>query len=194
MQLENFPRGRTIWGWIAALFVLQTVGTIIIQRMFLIRFSEVIIPVSILGLGIFVSFGFRSYARLNNLGHWQWWVPVILYAAFIFSLSSRSYPGATPCFSTKIFHPIEYAVLGLLLCVALFSMLARKGVYSLALRVFSLGILYGVSDEFHQAFIPGRCPRVFDVFFWDLLGITLALGAFLLMRRIWQSLTVQIEH
>jgi VanZ family protein len=187
MRLENFPGGRTTWGWISAIFALQTVGALIVQRMFGLHFSDVIIPVCILGFGALISFGFRSYARSNKLGSWQWWVPVILYAAFIFSLSNRSYPGATPCFSTKIFHPIEYSVLGLLLCVAWFSISAPKSVSSLAVRVFSLGILYGASDEFHQAFIPGRNSSFFDVFFWDLLGISLAVWGFILIRRIWWS-------
>jgi VanZ family protein len=191
MQPDNFLEGRRTWGWISAIFAAQTVGALIIWRLFGLDYSEVFIPVSVLALGAFVSFGFRSLTRSRELGAWQWWVPVILYAVFIFSLSNRSYPGAIPAFSTKIFHPIEYAVLGLLLCVAWFSILARKGVSSFAVRVYSLGILYGATDEFHQAFVPGRSPRVIDVLFWDLLGITLAFGTFLLVRRIWMTSAVE---
>ncbi len=191
MQFDNFLEGRRTWGWISAIFAAQTVGAFFIQRLFGLDCSEVFIPVCLLGLGALVSFGFRSYTRSRKLGSWQWWVPVILYAVFIFSLSNRSYPGAIPYFNPKIFHPIEYAALGLLLCVAWFSILARKGVSSFAVRVFSLGILYGASDELHQAFVPGRSPRVVDVLFWDLLGITLAFGTFLLIRRIWRTSAVE---
>jgi VanZ family protein len=187
MQHDALLGGRTTWGCITALFTLQIVGALIVQRLFKLNFNEVIIPVSLLVLGTLVSLGFWSYAGADKLGSWKWWVPVIFYAAFIFSLSNRSYSGATPCFSTKIFHPIEYAVLGLLLCVAWLSGSAGKDLSSLAARVFSLGILYGASDELHQAFIPGRSPRVVDLIFWDLLGITLGLVAFLLIRRIWKS-------
>ena len=187
MQLNGLLEERKIWGWISCLFFAQTVGALIVQRLFHLNFSEVSIPVCLLVLGALASLGFRSYSDSNRLGPWQWWIPVILYAAFIFSLSNRSYPGATPVFSTKIFHPIEYAVLGLLLCVALIPILLKKSAYSFAVRVFSLGILYGASDEFHQAFIPGRGPSVVDVLLWDLLGITLGVTAFLLIRLIWRG-------
>lgn len=188
MQLNGYLEDRTVWGWLSCLFAAQTVGALIVQRLFQMEFSEIIIPVCLLALGALVSLGFRWYSGGTKLGSWQRWIPVIVYAAFIFSLSSRSYPTATPCFSTKIFHPIEYAVLGLLLCVALIPVLLRKSASSFAVRVFSLGLLYGASDEFHQSFIPGRTPRVTDVFFWDLPGIALGLAAFLLIRQIWRSL------
>jgi len=194
MQFDYLLGGRRTWRLISILFAVQTVGAIIIQRLFHLGFSEVLTPISLLALGAIVSFGFWSYFESEKLGPWQWWVPVILYAATVFSLSNRSYPGAVPCFSTKIFHPIEYVVLGLLLCVAWFSTLAKKGVFPFAARVFSLGIFYAASDEFHQAFIPGRSARVADVLCWDLPGIALALGMFLFILWIWRSSAVEGEN
>jgi len=194
MQLDYWLGGRRTWFLISVLFAVQTVGALIVQRLFHLGFSEVVIPISLLALGAVVSFGFWSYSESDRLGSWQWWVPVIVYAATIFSLSNRSYPGAVPCFSTKIFHPIEYVVLGLLLCVAWFSTLGKKGVSAFSARVFSLGIMYAASDEFHQAFIPGRSVRVADVLCWDLPGIALALGMFLLILWIWRSSAVEGEN
>ncbi len=59
MQLDDLLEGRTIWGLVSALFTVQIVGALIIQRLFRLGFSEVIIPISLLGLGALVSFGFR---------------------------------------------------------------------------------------------------------------------------------------
>jgi len=190
MQLDGLIRDRKLWGWISFLFAAQTIGALIVQRLFQLKFGDVLIPVCFLALGTLLSLGFRLFAGSNELGSRQWWIPVVLYAAFIFSLSNRSYPGATPCFSTKIFHPIEYAVLALFLCVALIPTLIKRNASSYAVWVFSLGLLYGASDEFHQSFIPGRGPSVVDVLFWDLFGITLGFGAFLLIRRICRSSVV----
>jgi VanZ family protein len=33
-----------------------------------------------------------------------------------------------------------------------------------------LAVLYAVSDEYHQSFVPGRHPSAFDVLFYDNLG------------------------
>jgi len=67
----------------------------------------------------------------------------------------------------KTAHIIEYAILATLLYRALInSNVPRKeaGIYAVILSA-----TYGISDEFHQYFTPGREPRVRDVFF-DLFG------------------------
>ena len=53
----------------------------------------------------------------------------------------------------KIAHAAEYAVLGALLLRAL----GRPGL------AFALGVLYAVSDELHQTFVPGRAGSPLDV-------------------------------
>ena len=71
----------------------------------------------------------------------------------------------------KLAHIFEYFCLGS--CAALFFReLWRESplrVTSAAAELFSL--LYSVSDEYHQTFIPGRSGQVRDVLF-DLSGIT----------------------
>ena len=152
-----------------------------IQKLLQLELREVLIPIAVLAAGACISFLFRLNSGSKSFGIWQWWIPVLLYALFIFFLSNRSYPDAVPTFSTKIFHPIEYAVLGLLLCLAWFSVPGKKGLLSLAIRVLSVGLLYAASDEFHQAFIPGRTPRIVDVVVWDFLGLCLGCVMFLLI-------------
>lgn len=91
------------------------------------------------------------------------WVPPAAWAVLIFILSSL--PGSTipsPFFSAdKVFHLGVYAVLGYLVARAL-------DCYGLAGRVIMvlsvlICFLYGVSDEFHQSFVPDRTPSFMDV-------------------------------
>ena len=95
----------------------------------------------------------------------RYWVPTIGYCLLIFGLSSLS-KGVTipsPFGVDKVVHFVEYGVLGFLLARSIVN--ARSG-FS---RVFLLGLvvilatLYGISDEVHQAFVPGRNASPWDV-------------------------------
>lgn len=104
------------------------------------------------------------------------WLPVILYAGLIFYLSSLpriALPLEFP-FLDKLLHIGEYAVLGFLLIRALKISLALGQINKLYLLVMVIAFLYGLTDELHQAFVPGR-----NVSFWDALsdGVGGLLGA-----------------
>lgn len=100
------------------------------------------------------------------------WLPVILWAFVIFLFSSMpttpvSQIHLTDFFVKKSAHIIEYGVLTTLLFRALLASGINKkkaGLYSIIFAV-----LYGMSDEFHQSFTPGRDPKLRDVFF-DTIG------------------------
>jgi VanZ family protein len=85
------------------------------------------------------------------------WLPVVAWAALIFALSAQ--PDLTTGLGTwdtilrKLAHLVEYGILGALLLRAL------------ALRVpaIAAGIAYAISDEIHQAFVPGRYASALDV-------------------------------
>ena len=85
------------------------------------------------------------------------WLPVVLWAALIFAFSSvpdlGTGLGGWDLVLRKIAHTAEYAVLGALLARAL----ASPPVAVL------IGVLYAVSDEVHQAFVPGRHGSPIDV-------------------------------
>ena len=96
------------------------------------------------------------------------WAPVIGYCGLIFymsslpgkSLSLSAFPGAD-----KIVHIFEYSVLGFLLarsCIhtgnPVFPSTRRVASFAIA-----LSILYGVSDEWHQSFVPYRTSDVLDL-------------------------------
>lgn len=72
---------------------------------------------------------------------------------------------------STIGHLGGYAVLGALLFSAL---RIDRPVRSAALIAVLLASLYGASDEFHQSFVPGRTPTVYD---WIVDTIGAALGA-----------------
>jgi VanZ family protein len=85
------------------------------------------------------------------------WLPVAVWAVLIFALSSipdlGTGLGGWDLALRKLAHAAEYAVLGALLVRAI----ARAGL------AFALGTLYAVSDEVHQAFVPGRMGSLLDV-------------------------------
>ena len=78
------------------------------------------------------------------------WLPVVAWAALIFALSSipdlGTGLGGWDLALRKIAHAAEYAVLGALLLRAI----GRE------LPAAAIGIAYAVTDEVHQAFVPGR--------------------------------------
>lgn len=93
------------------------------------------------------------------------WGPVLLWAGFIFFLSSipdLSSGLEQDFLLRKIAHVTEYAVLAVLLWRALREGETRS-VRTLFLLSFSLSFLYAVSDECHQGFVPGRGPSAIDV-------------------------------
>ena len=94
-----------------------------------------------------------------------YWGPVVVYCLAIFLQSSFPTPAAVPTFylSDKLLHVAAYAVMAILFYRALGlhaigNTPVKRAVFSAALTV-----LYGISDEFHQSFVPGRSPEWLDV-------------------------------
>jgi len=105
------------------------------------------------------------------------WIPVIVWASVIFTFS------ANPTTQTseihwqdfvvkKTAHMIFYAILAILLYRALKESNLQKEKAGW-LSIFSC-FFYGLTDEFHQSFTPGREPRLRDVIF-DTIGSALAI-------------------
>ena len=94
---------------------------------------------------------------------------VILWMVIIFAGSSI--PGRDLGFVSApdyLMHAAEYAILGALLAWWCFFR-RKKASYGskpfpwscLAVSILA-GSVYGIIDEFHQSFVPGRCPDVRD--------------------------------
>ena len=87
--------------------------------------------------------------------------PAVAYAALILALSSLSgsqVPSTGVSGGDKIFHLVEYGILGVLLLIPVRD-LGGKG----ALVALAAGAVFAASDEFHQAFVPGRTADVWDL-------------------------------
>lgn len=114
------------------------------------------------------------------------WVPVALDAALIYYLSSiPSLPSPPGPFSDKHFHFASYAVLATLLVRALASARLRNVNGRVAIGAILLATLYGVTDEIHQIFVPGRTAALDDLAA-DALGAATAAGlllAWAIIRR-----------
>jgi len=87
-------------------------------------------------------------------------------------------------FARKAAHSAEYAVLALLLWRAFRSLSAQPTGWSwrLARNVWLCVIVYGISDEVHQIFVPSRTPEVLDVYY-DALGGAVGLLALWALGR-----------
>lgn len=94
------------------------------------------------------------------------WLPVIVYCVIIFTVSAMPQPlpaGLDIPYLDKFLHAIEYGVLSYLLIRALSGTQARPSRSGIVILAVFLATLYGASDEFHQAFVPGRYADVFDL-------------------------------
>ena len=66
-------------------------------------------------------------------------------------------------------HMIGYGILAL----AFWRMFEFKG--NRWWIAWLLAVLYALTDEYHQSFVPGRHPMLFDALFFDNLGALIAL-------------------
>ena len=113
---------------------------------------------------------------------WQWG-PAVVYMAAIFVVSGVPDIGPLPAnTSDKLAHFVVYGLLGVLLTRAFAG--ARWAGYTTvaAVQAWIVAVLYGVSDELHQSFVPGRTPSAGDTLA-DAAGAALGALAILLAVR-----------
>jgi len=102
--------------------------------------------------------------------------PVIIIMGVIFFLSHQPGELFTPYdfqWADKLAHLSVYAVLCITVIYA-FPDRYRRSAKGMVIGVsIVLCLVYGLSDEFHQSFIPGRYPSIADVAA-DVIGASLA--------------------
>ncbi len=102
-------------------------------------------------------------------------VLLVLWCAASFTLSSRSDPYAfvhvPHVLNDKVEHGIEYATGGFLAAGAFGFLAGRRPVYA----AITFCGLWGISDEWHQSYVPGRDCSPYDQMA-DVVGGTI--GAF----------------
>lgn len=100
------------------------------------------------------------------------WLPVVLYMAGIFALSSISSPPGLVGGVDKPLHVLLYSGLAAVLVRAL-SNRWRHVTLRVVMAAIVVATLYGVTDEWHQRFVPPREVEAFDVVA-DAFGAALA--------------------
>src|SRR5262249_14976473 len=101
------------------------------------------------------------------------WLPVFAYMALIFALSSLSRTPAFVSHVDKYLHAMLYAGFGALLVRAFAGGWHRRVTVSVVVATILIAALYGVSDEFHQSFVPHRNVEAMDVVA-DTMGASIA--------------------
>src|SRR5690606_15800676 len=100
--------------------------------------------------------GEKAARRAAGVRRWDW-VGGVGCARLLFLQSASTGAGGLlvqlPTGSCKVAHGLPYLLL------SAFAALAPAGRPALAL----LAVLYGISDEIHQSFVPGRFPDLWDL-------------------------------
>ena len=107
------------------------------------------------------------------------WGPAAAWAGVLFFLSAIPGTNAPPLYfpgEDKVAHLALYAVFG----AALAWGRVRSAQEGSAWPVLALGLLYGASDEWHQAFVRGRDPALGDLLA-DTAGVLLGYWLFSLV-------------
>ena len=113
------------------------------------------------------------------------WAPVVVWMGLIFYLSAQSQLPGLPAqwLDYLVKHAGHFAGYGVL--AVLYWRIARHGPWNgrVALLIsLACAILYGLSDEFHQSFVPRRDPSPVDLAI-DAAGAVTALGWVAWARR-----------
>lgn len=134
------------------------------------------------------------------------WTLVALWAAFIFLMSAHTgsdFDGTGPLANLKrwlqslaaplfgpdtdavnvVAHFCEYLVLGALLMAALRQTRPQTRRVALVAAAIALASAYAVTDEFHQAFVPGRLCDPAD-WLTDTVGAAVGAGIALAVMRL----------
>ena len=114
------------------------------------------------------------------------WLPLILWMGLIYWLSDQTTPPpigdwGTQLLPRKVGHVVIFSVLGVLWLRALTGdrrPAARRTLWWAA----GLSLAYAITDEIHQAFVPGRGPHVFDIVLDQLSALAGILG----QQWLWQ--------
>ncbi len=98
-------------------------------------------------------------AEIGRSGfRWSWgrFLPPVLLMAALFLVSHTPLPVTLPGRSDKFLHALAFGVLAVLWARALGF--ERRAL----LLAFLFSVLWGILDEFHQSFVPGRFASIGD--------------------------------
>lgn len=100
---------------------------------------------------------------MRSLGRWAWALgPVVLYAATIVFVSSKSSLPSVRL-NDKVMHFIEYAAFAFLINRSILLLRPSTPPRIATLAAILFASFFGVTDEIHQRFVPGRDASVYDL-------------------------------
>jgi len=107
------------------------------------------------------------------------WSLLAAYCLLIFVQSSFPSPDMGPELpgQDKLIHLAAYAVLGVLACRAFATLPCLQGAFVLFVAAFIFALVFGLSDEWHQSFVPGRMADGWDLLA-DAVGALLGAGGY----------------
>jgi VanZ family protein len=109
----------------------------------------------------------------------RYWLPLLAYCLLIFIQSSSSEPVELPGIPQidKLLHAGGYSLLGILFYRAYRSRWPDASGWAMANVSLLSGSFYGMTDEIHQYFVPGRSADPWD---WlaDTIGVMLGVMAY----------------
>ena len=135
-------------------------------------------------------------SAIASAGRAARWLAVAMWMGGIFYLSQQTAPlGATVSnLESIVAHLSLYTGLAFLFQWALTgSAVRRRLVFGWALIAFALTVLYGVTDEVHQAFVPGRTTSLADIAL-DAAGAMLGVGLALLTAALLNARSLRHRH
>ena len=105
-------------------------------------------------------------------------------------LSSQPVPEKVSAFfgMEKLMHAAAWMVLGILCFRGFQSRWCQAKPPAIIALSVAASVLFGISDEFHQSFVPSRTPDISDLFF-DFLGSLVGAG----ICRLFYVKTAQIR-
>ena len=112
------------------------------------------------------------------------WLPPILWALLIFmgsSIPGNQIPGQVGM-ASRVLHVLEFMVFGFLLAHSLKVQAPHVPRGQLFLIAWILGVLYGMTDEIHQAFVMGRNADRLDVIA-DAMGSLVGVAGWLVWKK-----------
>lgn len=111
-------------------------------------------------------------------------LPAMLWMTVIFVISDQPTVPQLPGMMSSVTSVIGHFTVNFVLAILLWWAMAPFGLTSRQrfLLAFAVAVLCGISDEWHQSFVPGRYPSFFDVA-TDAIGAATGLIAIHLAAR-----------
>lgn len=114
------------------------------------------------------------------------WLPVVIYMAGIFFASSIPDPPVPSDVSDVSLHEAAYFGLAMLVIRACADGTWKGVTLGTLAAAWAIAVLYGVTDEWHQSFVPNRHAELRDLGS-DAIGAavaTIVVGAWSIIRRL----------